>query len=117
MVKLGAAVTVTATIVDSLNVPEVPVMVTLTGPPAVAAEVAVSVMALDPVVAGLGLNAAVTPLGRPEAEKVTLPVNPLTGVTVMESVMLVLSWVTDKVDAAGEIVKLGATGLTVTTVA
>jgi hypothetical protein len=56
----------------------------------VAALVAVSVMALELAVAGLGLNAAVTPLGRPEAENVTLPVNPLTGVTVMVSVLLVL---------------------------
>jgi hypothetical protein len=90
-VKLGAAATVKATIVDSLNVPEVPVMVTLTGPPTVAELVAVSVIALEPAVVGLGLNAAVTPLGRPEAEKVTLPENPLAGVTVMVSMMLVLS--------------------------
>jgi hypothetical protein len=117
MVKLGTAATVAATVVDSLNVPEVPVMVTLTGPPAMAELVAVSVIALEPAVAGLGLNAAVTPLGRPEAEKVTLPANPLAGVTVTVSVPLVLPWVTDKVDAAGEIVKLGASGLTVTTVA
>jgi hypothetical protein len=90
MVKLGAAATVTATVVDSPNVPEVPVIVTVTGPPTVAVLVAVSVIALEPAVAGLGLNAAVTPLGRPEAEKVTLLVNPLTGVTVMVSMLLVL---------------------------
>jgi hypothetical protein len=64
-------------------------MVTVTGPPTVAVLVAQSVIALEPVVAGLGLNAAVTPLGRPEVEKVTLPVNPLTGVTEMVSVLLV----------------------------
>jgi hypothetical protein len=29
-----------------------------------------------------GLNAAVTPLGRPEAERLTLPLNPLSGLTV-----------------------------------
>jgi hypothetical protein len=70
--------------------PEVPVIVTVTGPPTVAVLVAVSVMALEPPVVGLGLNAAVTPLGRPEAEKVTLPVNALAGVTVMVSMLLVL---------------------------
>jgi hypothetical protein len=95
-VILGAAATVTATVVDSLNVPEVPVIVTVTGPPTVAALVAVSVIALEPPVVGSGLNAAVTPLGRPEAKKVTLPVNPLTGVTVMVSV-LVLPRLTESV--------------------
>jgi len=37
-------------------------------------------------VAGLVANAAVTPLGRPDAARVTLPVNPPTSVTVMVSV-------------------------------
>jgi hypothetical protein len=89
IVKLDTAATVTATVVDAVRLPEVPVMVTVTGPPTVAVLVAQSVIALEPVVAGLGLNAAVTPLGKPEAEKVTLPVNPLTGVTVMVSALLV----------------------------
>jgi hypothetical protein len=31
----------------------------------------------------LGLNDAVTPLGRPEADKLTLPVKPFCGVTMM----------------------------------
>ena len=90
IVKLDTAATVTATVVDAVRLPEVPVMVTVTGPPTVAVLVAVSVMALEPPVVGLGLNAAVTPLGRPEAEKVTLPVNALAGVTVMVSMLLVL---------------------------
>lgn len=60
--------------------PDVPVMVTVTVP--VAAEsVAVKVSVLVPV-AGLGLKFAVTPLGRPEAERVTLPLKPSCGVMV-----------------------------------
>ena len=35
-----------------------------------------------------GLKLAVTPLGRPEAEKVTFPLNPLAGLTVMPLVAL-----------------------------
>jgi hypothetical protein len=50
-------------------------------------------------------NAAVTPLGRPDAARVTLPVNGLTSVTVMVSVPLRLV-ATDRVDADGLSVKL-----------
>jgi hypothetical protein len=46
----------------------------------------VSVSTLLPV-AGLGLNAAVTPLGNPEAARVTLPANPPYGFTVMVVVL------------------------------
>jgi len=45
--------------------------------PVVAVLLAVSVSTLVPVV-GLVPNAAVTPLGRPDAAKVTLPLNPPT---------------------------------------
>jgi hypothetical protein len=62
-------------------VPDVPVIVTVAGPMA-APEVAVRVSVLVEVV-GFGLNAAVTPLGRPDADKLTLPLNPFAGVTVM----------------------------------
>jgi len=37
-------------------------------------------------VAGFGVNKAVTPVGRPDALRVTLPVNPFCGTTVMVSV-------------------------------
>jgi len=57
----------------------VPVTVTA-AVPVVAAPVAVSVILLEPV-AGFGLNDAVTPAGSPEADKLTLLVNPLCGVT------------------------------------
>ena len=50
--------------------------------PIAAALLAVSVKALVAVV-GLGLKEAVIPLGRPEADKLTLPVKPFWGATVM----------------------------------
>jgi hypothetical protein len=53
--------------------------------PAVAELLAVNVTTLEPVV-GLVAKDAVTPLGRPEAARVTLPVNPPRSVTVTVSV-------------------------------
>lgn len=58
-----------------------PVIVTVEVP-VVALPLAVSVKVLVPVV-GFGLNAAVTPSGRPDAASVTLPLNPFCGVTVI----------------------------------
>jgi hypothetical protein len=55
--------------------------------PAAAALLAVSVSALV-VVALAGLKAAVTPVGRPEAVRATLPVKPFWGVMVMVLVPL-----------------------------
>lgn len=56
-------------------------IVTVVVPVAVAAlAVKVSVLAVE---AGLGLKEAVTPSGKPDAESVTFPLNPLKGVTVM----------------------------------
>jgi hypothetical protein len=68
------------------NVPDVPVMVTV-DVPVVAAALAVSVNVLVLVVL-LGLKEAVTPLGRPEADKLTLPLKPFCGVTVIVLVPL-----------------------------
>ena len=68
-------------VVVFVRVPDVPVIVTVTVPvAAVALAVRVSVLLL---VAGLGLNAAVTPLGKPDAERVTLPLKPFNGVMVI----------------------------------
>ena len=50
--------------------------------PVVAALLAVNVSVLVVAVL-LGLNDAVTPLGRPDADKLTLPLKPFCGVTVM----------------------------------
>lgn len=55
--------------------------------PVVAVLLAVSVSVLV-VVAEAGLNEAVTPLGRPDADRPTLPVKPFSGVTVTVSVPL-----------------------------
>ena len=57
-----------------VKLPEVPVMVT--GKiPVVAVLLAVNVKVLEPVVLE-GLKAAVTPVGRPVADKLTVPENP-----------------------------------------
>ena len=53
--------------------------------PEAAVSLAVSVSMLVPVV-GFGVNDAVTPLGSPDATRLTLPVNPFLGVTVMVDV-------------------------------
>ena len=64
-----------------IKLPEVPVIVTATVPvAAVLLAVNVNVLVLAVL---LGLKDAVTPLGRPDADKLTLPVKPFCGVTVM----------------------------------
>jgi len=69
-----------------VSVPDVPVMVTV-AVPVVAVELAVSVTALVDVV-GLVPKLAVTPAGSPDAERLTLPVKPFTGFTVIVLVPL-----------------------------
>jgi hypothetical protein len=64
-----------------VSVPDVPVTVTV-AVPVVAVELAVSVSTLLEV-AGFVPKLAVTPAGNPEADNVTLPVNPPDGVIVM----------------------------------
>lgn len=105
MVKLGVAValTVRTSVVVAVRLPEVPVIVTV-DVPVVAVLLAVSVSTLVPVV-GFVPNAAVTPLGNPEAASVTLPVNPPTSVTVMVLVPLP-PCVIDKLLGESESVKL-----------
>jgi len=80
------AFTVRLSVVVFDRLPDVPVMVTVTVPvAAVALAAKVNVLVL---VAGLGLKVAVTPLGKPEAERVTLPLKPSTGVMVIVLVPL-----------------------------
>ena len=66
----GAALTVRLMVVVFVSVPSVPVMVTVAGP-VVAELLAVNVSVLL-VALLVGLNDAVTPVGRPEAEKLTV---------------------------------------------
>jgi len=73
------------------NPPDTPETVTVTVPgAAVLAAVSVNVLVFAVL---LGLNDAVTPLGRPEADRPTLPLKPLCGVTVIVLVPLV-PWTT-----------------------
>jgi len=100
-----AAVTVNAMVVEATGSdPDVPVIVTV-ALPAGAAELAVSVSTLLPVV-GFVPNEAVTPLGNPVAASVTLPVNPPASATEIVAVPLP-PWAIDNADAEDEIVKLG----------
>jgi hypothetical protein len=71
-------------VVVSVRPPETPVTV-INCVPGVAEALAVSVSVLL-VVDELGENDAVTPFGKPEAEKLTLPVNPYWGLTLMLNV-------------------------------
>jgi hypothetical protein len=77
----GAGLTVRPIVAEFDKLPDVPVMFTVAAP-VVAVLLAVNVTVLV-VVAGFVLNDAVTPLGRPEADKVTLPLKPFCGVTVI----------------------------------
>jgi hypothetical protein len=79
-------VTVSERVVVVDKLPEAPVMVTVTVP-VVAVLLAISVNVLVLVVL-VGLKEAVTPLGRPEADRLTLPLKPFCGVTVMVLVPL-----------------------------
>lgn len=87
-VKPGAsqAPTPRLIVVEAVVLPEVPVMVTVDVPD-VAVLLAVNVATLLLVV-GLVANVAVTPLGRPDADSVTLPVKLPVSVTVIVSVAL-----------------------------
>lgn len=106
-VKLGGTVTVSAMVVVAVNEPDVPVMVTVTGLEEVAAEelavsVSTSVFESTPAV-----KLAATPLGRPVAASVTVPVNPSTGTIVMSSPELVPPWATDTLAEESESVNPG----------
>ena len=103
------AVTVSATVAEVVRLPEVPVMVAV-AVPTVAVLLTVSVRTLVPEV-GLVLKEAVTPLGRPVADKVALPENPFFGVNVIVDVPVV-PWATLRKVGDAERVKLGV-GLTV----
>jgi len=102
-VEPPGGVTVSEIDVVAVAVPEVPVIVTV-DVPATAVALAVSVRTALPEV-GFVANAAVTPLGNPDAARVTLPLNPFTSFTEIVSVALA-PVATDKAVADEESVKL-----------
>lgn len=103
--EIDAGVTVSAIVVDCVKPVDVPEMVTVEVP-VVAAPLAISVSVLV-AVAGFGLNEAVTPPGRPEADRLTFPLKPFCGVTVMVLVPLA-ACVMLRVLGEDERAKLGA---------
>ena len=66
-----------AKVVVAATAPDLPVIVTLYCPTA-AELLAVNISPLDPVV-GFGKKDAVTPLGTPDAKRLTPPANPFSG--------------------------------------
>jgi len=114
-VKFGPAPTVSETVAVLVKLPDVPVTVTVAVPVA-AVLLAVRVSVLEPV-AGFGLNEAVTPPGRPEAERLTLPLKPFWALIVMVLVplapcaMLTLVGDADKLKAGGAKVTVSGTAL------
>jgi hypothetical protein len=107
----ATAVTVRETVVKFDKLPDTPVMVTV-AVPVVAVPLATRVSVLV-LVATLGLKDAVTPLGRPEADKLTLPVNPFWGVTVIMLVPLVPCAIVILLGEAERTKFAGATAVTV----
>jgi hypothetical protein len=107
IVKLGVPpeLTVSEMVVVATRLPEVPVIVTV-DVPVVAVALAVKLSELV-VLVGFGLNAAVTPLGRPEAARLTLPLNPPWSVTVMVLVPAAPPCVIETLPGEAESVKLG----------
>jgi len=102
---LAAAVTVRVTVMELVKAPDVPVTVTVAVP--VVAVLLAIIVNVAGAVGGLVLNEAVTPLGRPEADKLTMPLKPFCGVTVTLLVPLV-PWVTLKVLGETESAKFDA---------
>lgn len=74
-VKLGSAVMVREMLVVAVREPEVPVTVTVAGPPTTAVLAAVRVSTCVPA-AVPAAKPAVTPVGNPDAASVTVPANP-----------------------------------------
>lgn len=87
-----------------LSVPETPVTVTVNVP--VPAALVADRVKLLVVVAGFVPKVAVTPFGRPEAVKFTLPPNPFTGLIVI-AVEPDVPWTKLKMAGDADSVKLG----------
>lgn len=92
------------TVVVLVKLPDEPVTVTFAAPTA-AVPLADRVRRLEPV-AGFTLNVAVTPLGKPETVKFTLPLNPFS-VSIAIVVEPDAPWTMAKLPGEAERVKLG----------
>lgn len=108
--KVGSAVTVSETVVFALDAPEVPVTVTVTGPPSAAVLLADRVNTWLPGEVPEA-KLAVTPLGNPDAASVIVPVNPPMSVTEIVLVPLLFCAINTLVGEADR-AKLGV-GFTV----
>ena len=106
--KLGAAVTVRETVVEAAKLPLTPLMVTVKVPN-LALSVVVKVSELL-VVALAGLKFALTPIGKPAADRPTFPVKLLAGMTVIVMAPPVVPWVTVAVPEEADRVKLPCGG-------
>jgi hypothetical protein len=104
-VKLGGPFTVNVNMTEVEALPAVPVTVTELVPVA-ALELALKVTVLVVAVVA-GLKEAVTPLGRPDAVKLTFPLKPLFGVTV-KVLVAVAPCVTVKLELEAPSEKVGA---------
>ena len=80
-VKLGGAATVKLMVAVLCKLPEVPVMVTVAVPKE-SEPLAVRV-SVPGVVVVAALNDAATPVGKPDAARVTVPLKPFSGAMVM----------------------------------
>ena len=110
----ATAVTVRETVVVFDRLPDTPVMV-IVAVPAAAVLIAIRVNVLA-LVATLGLKDAVTPVGRPDADKLTLLLKPFCGMTVIVLVPLApCATVTLLGDAESEKFGGGATGAPIET--
>jgi hypothetical protein len=106
--KFGPEVTVKEIVVVLVRLAQTPLIVTVNVPSAaVALAVRVSVLLLAVLA---GLKDAVTPLGRPEADKLTMPLKPLSGLMLM-ALVAVFPWTTLKLlgEAASANVPIGLT--------
>jgi hypothetical protein len=84
--KFPAIVRFRVIVVELVRFADVPVTVRVAVPVA-AVLLALSVKMLE-VIAGLGLNDALTPLGKPEIVKLTLPLKPFSWLTLIVVVVL-----------------------------
>lgn len=107
--KSGPEVSVREIVVVPVRLAQTPLIVTVNVPSAaVALALRVSVLLLA---VPAGLKDAVTPLGRPKADKLTTPLKPLSGLMLM-ALVAVFPWTTLKLLGEAVSVKLPA-GLTV----